>query len=433
MSERRLPLDGVRILSQAIVWAGPYGSMLLADLGAEVIEIESIQHLNPTRANMRHIPPALMDGPTGATMVNRDGSEGFWNRRATFNYAKRAHKSVTLDLLRDEGRELFYELVRRSDVFIENNAADVVGDLGLDFATLSEVDPRLIMVRFPGFGITGPYASFKGYGATMEAVVGHTMLRGYRDSDPSLTPAIYHGDPNAGAHVAFAVQAALYARERTGEGQLIEISQAEAVIHHTSYALMDYMMNKRVQQHWGNRHPSMAPYGLFPCAGDDEWVAIAVPSDEVFAALCRELGGPELATDERFADAVSRYRNQDELEPIVGHWTRQHGQRELMLRLQGVGVPATMVYRQTEMHEDPHLRERGFFVELPHYEGGSYLFPGPVAKFERMPLSPPRERAPTLGEHNEAVLKGIVGMSDKRYRELEERQIIGTVYLETAT
>src|SRR5216683_2416154 len=136
-TERRLPLQRVRILSQGIVWAGPFGSMILADLGADVIEVESIQHLNPTRAGMRHIPPALLDGPTGAIYLNRDASEGFWNRHTFFNYAKRGHRSITLDLRRAEGLDVFYALVREADVFMENNAANVVEHLGIDYPQLS--------------------------------------------------------------------------------------------------------------------------------------------------------------------------------------------------------------------------------------------------------------------------------------------------------
>lgn len=431
-NERRLPLQGVRILAQAIVWAGPFGSMILADLGADVIEVESIQHLNPTRAGMRHLPPAILEGPTGSLYLNRDGSEGFWNRQAFYNFAKRGHRSVTIDLRREEGRELFFGLVREADVFMENNAANVVEHLGIDYEQLSAVNPRLIMMRFPGFGIDGPYKHFKGYGATMEAVVGHSLLRGYADSDPSATPAVYHGDPNAGAHAAFAIQAALYARERTGKGQLIDMSQAEAVTHHISYDLLDYLFNGRANQHWGNRHPAMAPYGVFPAAAEDTFVAIAVDSDEAFAALCREMGQPELAADERFADLVSRYEHQSELEPIVAAWTRQHPQREVMERLQAAGVMATMVYNQPELFDDPHLQERGFFVELNHPDVGPKPYPGPMAQFERMPLTPPRGPAPRLGQHNREVFQGILGLSDERLEALEAAQVIGDAYLEDA-
>jgi crotonobetainyl-CoA:carnitine CoA-transferase CaiB-like acyl-CoA transferase len=429
---RRLPLQGVRILSQAIVWAGPFGSMILADLGADVIEVESIQHLNPTRAGMRHIAPALLEGPTGTIYLDRDGSEGFWDRHAFFNYTKRAHRSVTIDLRREEGLELFYSLVREADVYMENNAANVVEHLHIDWPRLSEINPRLIMMRFPGFGIDGPYKHFKGFGATMEAVVGHSLLRGYRDSDPSLTPPVYHGDPNAGAHAAFAIQAALYARERTGKGQLIDMSQAEAVLHHLSYDVMDYQMNGRSNQHWGNRHPTMAPYGVFRCAGNDYWLALAVDSDEAFAALCREMGQPELASDERFADVVSRYEHQDELEPVVAGWIRQHGQRELMERLQAVGVMAAMVYEQREMFDDPHLQERGFFLEWEAPAVGRKRYPGPMAHFEQMPLAPPRGPAPRLGEHNREIFQGLLGIDDAQYQELMDTEIIGDAYLEDA-
>jgi crotonobetainyl-CoA:carnitine CoA-transferase CaiB-like acyl-CoA transferase len=427
-----LPLEGVRVLSQAIVWAGPFGSMILADLGADVIEVESIQHLNPTRAAIRHLPDAFMQGPTGAGYFKRDNGDGFWNRSATFNFAKRGHRSITLDLLRPEGLELFYSLVREADVFMENNAADVVEDLKIDYPQLSAINPKLIMMRFPGFGITGPYKHFKGYGATMEAIVGHTMLRGYRDSDPSATPPIYHGDPTSGATVAFAVQAALYAREQTGEGQLIDLSQGEAIIHHLSYALMDAFMNDRVQEHWGNRHPWMAPYGLFPCAGDDRWLALAVDSDEAFQRLCAEMGQHELASDERFADAVSRYRNQDALEPIIADWTRQQGDRDLMERLQAAGVMATMVAQQPEMFDDPHLRARDFFVELDHPDVGLQRYPGPMGHFEVNSLTPVRGRAPRLGEHNREVLQGIAHVDDAGYKHLVDEHLVGDAYNEDA-
>ncbi len=441
-----LPLAGVRVLSQGIVWAGPFATMILADLGADVIEVESIQHLNPTRATLRHMPSSFTDGPRGAIYLDRDPSEGFWNRHSYFNYGKRGHRSVTLDITRPEGRELFDELVRGSDVFLENNAAGVVEKWDIDYPRLAMLNRRLIMVRFPGYGIDGPYRHFKGYGANVEAAVGHTLLRGYRDSDPSTTPAIFHADPNAGAHVAFAIMTALWSREETGEGQLIDLSQAEAVMHHLAYAFMDYSMNRRLQGHWGNRHPSMAPYGVFPCRGegatpgstsapdqasDDMWIALAVPSDEAFVALCAEMGAPELARNPRYADAVSRYHNQDDLEPVVAAWTREFGQRELMERLQRAGVPAAAVLRQQTMDADPHLEARGFWEQITHPEAGTHRYPGPLAKFAVTPLHA-RGPAPCLGEHNEEILKGDLGVSDEQYARLLAAGIIGTVYLDSA-
>lgn len=439
---RQLPLAGVRVLSQAIVWAGPFATLLLADLGAEVIEVESIQHLNPTRAAQRHISPVMLAGTVGTYYVDRDGSEGFWNRQGWFNYGKRGCKSITLDLGRERGRELFYELVRHSDVFIENNAADVVEKLQIDWPTLSEINPQLVMVRFPGFGISGPYAHYKGYGNIMEAVAGHTMLRGYVDADPSLTPSSLHGDPNAGATVAFAVQAALWARKRTERGQLVEISQAEAVAQHLSYAFMDYSMNRRVHDHAGNVHPSMAPYGIFPCApspsplgpedGDDRWIAIAVPSDEIFVKLCKEIGQPELAKDERYADVVSRHQNQNTLEIELATWTKQHNAQMLMERLQKAGIPATALLHQPEMTEDPQLVTRGFFQEITHPAAGTHHYPGPMGQFSETPLIPTRSPAPLLGQHNEEILCDLIGLDEKEYAHLVQEQIVGTAYLEDA-
>ncbi|MXW24567.1 MAG: hypothetical protein F4Z96_08010, partial [Chloroflexi bacterium] len=159
------PLAGVRVLSQAIVWAGPTGTLMLSDLGAEVIEVESIQHFTPTRGNVRHVPAAQAEGPMGASFANRDISEGFWNRRNSFNYASRGHKSITLDLRSEVGRELFFDLARISDAYIENNAAGVVDRLFGGWEALSQVNPRLVMASFPGFGLSGPYSHFKGYGA----------------------------------------------------------------------------------------------------------------------------------------------------------------------------------------------------------------------------------------------------------------------------
>ena len=434
------PLEGVRVLAQAIVWAGPFGSMILADLGAEVIEVESIQHISPTRSFFRHVPEPQRESGIGAGHPDRDISDGHWERYSFFHYAKRGHKSVTLDLNRERGRELFYELVRVSDAFIENNATHVVEQLGIDWPQLSELNPRLIMIRFPGFGTTGPYRNFRGFGATMEAAIGHSMVRGYRDADPSQTPPIFHADPNGGAHVAFALQAALWARERTGAGQLIDMSQAEAVLPHITYALTDYTMNGRVQPPWGNRHPSMAPYGLYPCREEpgvehdhEPSVAIAVPSDEVFGALVEVIGAPQLARDARYADVVSRYRNQDDLEPAIASWTRRQTPSEAMRILQEAGVPAAMVNRQTLMHGDAQLAARGFFEEITHPVIGTYPYPGPMAKFEQTPLTPVASPAPTLGQHNEAVLRGLLGLSERDYQALVADEIIGTAYREDAT
>lgn len=439
--EATLPLEGVRVLSQAIVWAGPAASLILADLGAEVIEIESIQHVNPTRSNYRQLPELYLQGPFGALYVDRDPSEGFWNRNAHFNYSKRNHKSVTLDIERPEGIALLRELVRVSDVYIENNAAGVVEKFGLDYPQLAALNPRIVMARFPGFGTTGPYRGFKGFAPTMDALGGHTFLRGYRDSDPSYTPGLAHGDPNAGIHVAFAVQAALFARERTGRGQLIDLSHVEAGLHHVAWALMDYSFNGRVRGTFGNRHPSKAPSGVFRCrdapgeqseSSRRRWIAIAVAGDEQFAALAAAMGQPQLADDPRFATSDARHEHQDALEPLIEAWTSQHPARELMERLQAAGVPAAELLRQEELRANEHLRERGFWQELDHPEAGTHTYPAPVAHYRERPLRI-RSHAPLLGQHNREVLQGLLGVGDARYAELVAAEVVGEAYLAEAT
>ena len=432
MNDRRPPLEGVRVLAQGLAWAGPTTTVLLADLGAEVIEIESIQHLNLTRTRIRHIPDAVMQGPAGNAYANHDGSEGFWDRQVWFNYGKRGCLSATFDLQTERGHELFLELIKKSDVFLENNAATVVDTLGVGWDVLHAANPQLIMARFPGFGITGPYAHHKGIGTNMEAVAGHTMVRGYAGDDPSTTPNSLHSDPNAGTHVAWAVQAALLARERSGQGQLIELSQAEAVLHHITYDVLDYEFNGRERTQRGNDHPSFAPYGVFPCAGEDRWIAIACTSDAAFAALMGHLDAAQWADDERFATAVARLRHRAAVNELVADRTRLYAAEELARKLQASGVTAAALAHQQEMATDEHLNARGFFTPITHPAAGTHLYPGPAGKLQHTADGPPFRPAPTLGQHNEYVYQEIIGLSAEEYQKLVDDQAIGTAYLETA-
>lgn len=444
-----LPLEGVRILAQAIVWSAPYATMILADMGAEILEIEHIHKIPWTRSMGlgRAVPMALPLTAFRAHFPEEMAGEHWWDRNATFNYSKRNCRSFTINWEKPKGMELFLRLVKISDIVLENNAADVWAKLGITYDRLKEVNPQIIFLSMPGFGNTGPYRHFKGFGANMEAVSGHTWLRSYRDLDLTKLQGIYQGDPAAGAHAAFAVMAALHYRKRTGKGQFIDLSQMESVAQHLAHGFMDYSLNRRDQEPWANLDPSMAPHNVYPCAGEDYWVAIAVEDDEQFAALCRVMGRAELAQDERYADAVSRYRNQGELDKIIAQWTKDKGHYEVMHLLQGEGVPAVAVLKQTEMVTrdkvgDPHLRERGYFewVTHPHtgptIDGkdtpGTHLYPGPLAKLSKTPLSI-RTPAPPLGQDNDYVYKQLLGLSDAEYEALLVEDITGDAFLDTAT
>lgn len=427
-----LPLEGVRILSQGIVWAGPYATMYLADLGAEVIEVESTKHLNPTRATMRHVPPPLLAGPFGSLYPDRDAGERHWDRNGTWLYAKRNHLSMTVDMVDPRGRDLFLRLVSKADVFLENNAAGVVEKQSIDYEDLRLANPELVMVRFPGYGTWGPYKDFKGYGANVEALAGHTALRAYEDGDPTGIANAYYADPLAGMHVASAIIMALHYKSRTGKGQLIEVSQHESMLNSLARSFMDYSMNRRVQRSLGNSDTSKAPHECYPCRGEDEWIVISVGSDAEMAALAEVMGMPAIADDPRFADVVSRHRNRKELDSLIAEWTAGEDRLALMERLQAAGVTAAAVLKQREMFDDPHLVARGFFQTVPHPEAGAHPLAGPAYEMSRTPIGI-RTPAPMLGEHNEYVYREILGLSEDEYRELVASGITGDTYVDSAT
>lgn len=423
-----LPLDGVRILDMTVVWAGPFATQFLSDLGAEVIRIESLQRPDLNGRGEIRVPRTLP--PTRRTNYpNGDPGARPWERNANFNHHSRNKVSMTVDLARPRGKEIFLRLVKMSDALIENNTTGTLDKLGLGYPVLHEANPRFVLISMPGFGTTGPYRHFRGFGGTMEAVVGHASLRGYPDMDYTGATTSLHSDAAGGASAAFAVLTAIHYSRRTGVGQFIDLSQAENVVQHLSQALMDYSMNGRVQGTLGNRHPFMAPHGCYPCRGEDQWAVIAVSTDEQWQALCRVTGQPELASDLRFADALGRHRHQDDLDPIIAAWTKKHDPYDVMRLLQEAGVPAGPVISHHEAFRDPHLRARGFFQAVTHPQAGTHPYSGPLFKLSRTPLSI-RSPAPTLGQHNEYVYKHLLQVSDEEYEELVREGHIGDTYSE---
>ncbi len=428
-----LPLEGIRVVDITVIYAGPFAAMNLADWGAEVIRVESIKHFQVlTRGSIARPPQEIVSNPvrTGglATYCQRDVSFRPWNCWTLFNAHARNKLGCTMDLTQPRGKELFKRLIKVSDVFLESNAPHVMENLGLTYDVLREVNPKLIMLSMPGFGSYGPYKYYRSLGVHQECFIGHTFLRGYPDSDPSTTTTLYHADEAAGATAAFAVLAALHYRNRTGKGQFIDMAQAEATMPHLGEAIMDYTMNKRVQTSTGNRLPGAAPCGCYRCRGEDRWINITVTSDGEWEGLCRAMGNPEWANDDRFSDSLSRGENQDELDRRIEEWTVKQNHYDLMYLLQGEGVPAGPVIFEDDAYTDPHLRERGFFEELTHEECGTHLYPGLGWKMSKTPnhlrLPPVR-----LGEHNEYVYKQLLKVSDDEYGELEKEGHIGMDYV----
>ncbi len=426
-----LPLEGIRVLDLTAVWAGPHATMLLADWGAEVIRVESIQVLQATtRGHMARPPkevPRLRKG-WGMSYPNWDPGDQPWNRYPIFQSHARNKLSMTVDLRLPEGLEIFHRLVALCDVFIENNVPETIEKLHLTYEELVEHRPDLIALRMPAYGLSGPYKNYRSFGVQLEGTAGHTLVRGYPDMDAGTgRDDVYIGDAAAGVNGALAVLMALRHRRRTGKGQLIELAQAENFIPYLGEAVMDYTMNRRVHDTLGNRHPSKAPHGVYRCRGEDRWVTIAVGNDEEWQGLCRALGHPVWSRDPRFATGIGRWKAQDEMDSRIEEWTAQRIPDEVMRLLQGEGVPAGAVLDDRDLYDDPQINALDFFKELTHKNTGTHRYPGVMWSAAGTPneIRTPPVR---LGEHNEYVYRELLAVSDSQLSELEERGHIGTEY-----
>jgi len=414
-----LPLAGLRVVDLTMWFAGPMGSRLLADMGAEVIKIESLGHIDPWRGAPVVTPDLLERMPHLRT------TDKPYNLAAGFNLQNRNKYGITLDLRTERGKEVFKRLVAISDVVLENYSPRVMDSLGIDYPVLREINPRIIMMSLPALGRTGPDRDYIAFGQTIDCMSGMAYLTGYPGEEPMLQSGLSYGDPLSGMNAAFAVLSAVHYRRRSGEGMHIDLSQVEGLISFNADAVMDYTMNGRVRGRMGNRHPAMAPQGCYRCRGEDSWVVVSIPSDSAWVRFCGAVGQLAWAADTRFSTLPGRYYHQDELDRLLEAWTVEHEHHAVMHILQGAGIPAGPVLNAKELTEDPHLRERGFFETVTHPEAGTHEYIGMYARFSRTPGSI-RMPAPCLGEHNRYVLGEILGMPAEEIAELEDMGIIGT-------
>lgn len=422
-----LPLEGVRVVDQTLVWVGPFCAQLLADWGAEVIRVEPLQVFQPmTRAP--GVRP-IKRGITNYTNDYPDGDPGdrHWNRNVLFQLHGRNKLSMTSDLPNPDCLETFLRLVSISDVVIENNVPQTYDKLGVTYRILKEVRPDIILARAPAFGLSGPYANYRAFGTHMESVAGHTWIRGYRDAPPHTKGSTFLSDAIGGVTTAFAIVAALCHRRDTGEGQLIEVPTAEATVSYIGEAIMDYAMNRRVQAPLGNGHPSRAPQGCYPCKGRDNWLVISIGTDEEWEGLRRAMGDPEWTRDSALATVLGRYRRQEEIDGHLTEWTRDRDHIQIMHLLQANGVPAAPVNDQGELFADPQMRSRGYFEELTQPATGTHLYPGMMWKMAETP-NRIRFPSPMLGEHNEWAYKELLGTTEEEYGRLEDAGHIGMDY-----
>jgi crotonobetainyl-CoA:carnitine CoA-transferase CaiB-like acyl-CoA transferase len=414
-----LPLVGIRIIDVSMWFAGPMASRLLADMGAEVIKIEALRHIDPWR------------GPVSAALIrerfpDRVVSDRPYDCAAGFNLQNRNKYGITLVLSAERGRELFKKLVSIGDVVLENYSPRVMAKLGIDYPVLKKVNPNIIMMSLPALGRTGPDKDCIAFGQTIDCMSGMAYLTGYIGEEPMLQSGLSYGDPLSGMNAAFAIIAALRYRRRSGKGMHIDLSQVEGVIAFNADAIMDYTMNGRVRERIGNRHRSMAPHGCYRCRGEDSWVAIAVPSDDAWRRFCQAIGQPSWAEEARFSDKLSRYRHHDELDRLIEAWTLKYDHYQVMHILQKANVPAGPVLDARELVEEPHLNARGVFETVTHPEAGTHPYIGMFARFSKTPLRI-RMPAPRVGEHNQYIFGDLLGLSQAEMAELEEQGIIGTV------
>ena len=390
-------LKGVRVIALTQVWAGAWTGHLLSDMGAEVIKIESSTKLE----------------------LYRRGKEGL-NKESHFNAYNNGVKSCTLNMKQPEAVEIFKKLVKISDVIIENLSPRAMPGFGLGYDTLKQIKPDIIMVSEPGFGSTGPDKNYISYASTVEAVGGLAASFGYPGGEPA-TPSIFLADPTGGMYGALCVVGAIFHHRKTGKGQHIDVAQSEAITTFLPEVIMEYSMNGRIRPRMGNRDAIMAPHSCYPCKGRDKWVAIAVGTNEEWKAMRKVMGNPEWSKDEKFADQYSRWQNQDELNKLVGSWTKDFTHYDVMHLLQKAGVAAGVSFSTKEMYNDPHVKDRGALIEKDHLEGGKVLtWRAPW----KSALTAQNPTAPLFGQHNSYVFQELLGMSDAEMAKLVEQKVI---------
>ena len=393
------PLTGIRVIELGVLLAGPFCGQLLGDMGAEVIKVELPGAGDPIRK-------------WGRELVN--GQSLWWPVVA------RNKKSVTLNLRVAEGQQLLYELVKKADILIENFRPGTLEGWNLSYDVLKQHNPRLIMVRVSGYGQTGPYAPRAGYGSIGEAMGGLRYLVGEPDRPPSRV-GVSIGDSLAASYATMGALAALRAREVTGQGQVVDCAIYEAVLAMMESVVTEYYKTGYVRERSGARLPGIAPSNVYPTR--DGEILIGANQDTVFRRLTEVMGSPELADDSRFADHVSRGKNEVELDDLISRWTRQFEAGDLLDKLHEAGIPAGKLFTAKDMLEDQHFAARQALVKHHHPGVGDLMMQNVVPKLSDTPGSV-RTPAPGLGEQNDEVYGGLLGLDAGTLARLRETKVI---------
>lgn len=399
-------LDGVRVVDLTQFEAGTACTQALAWLGAEVIKVER---------------PGSGEQGRAASSDDPDKDSHY------FLLLNANKKSVTLDLREDAGRELFWDLIRKADVMVENFAPGAIERLGLGYEEVREVNPRIVYTQIKGFPTGGRYANYLAFDPIAQAASGIMSLTGEPDGPP-IKPGPTFGDTGAGLHACIGILAALEQRRRTGVGQRVEVSMQEAMINFCRIAYARQLMTGRACERVGNKSPlgASAPSDVYPCSpgGPDDYCFIYTSraGNKHWDRLIEVMGRQDLAGDPRFETPELRRENNDEVDEIIAEWTRKHTKYELMELLGDAQIPGGAVLDTMELSEDEELRERETFVEVDHPDRGRFVMPGWPVKMSdsRVPVV----AAPLLGADNDAVYGELLGNDEARLEELREKEII---------
>ncbi len=409
--DESLPLAGALIVDLTQAWIGPFATMLLADLGASVIKIES--HNRPDVWRRWLASPVPMVNPP----------PGLVNTSPNYNSVNRNKRSLALDLKTEEGKDLLRRLAAGADVVMENFTPRVMERFGLEWPELSAENPGLVMTHWSGFGKTGPLSDYKANGTSIEALAGWDWLHRYPDGDP-MVMGFYQADAITGMQMAATTLVALFHSRRTGEGQSIDGSMVEAAVGYLGEVLLDAAVGGN-QTPPGNGDLDHAPHGVYPCAGDDRWIAVAVESDELWRRLVA-VSGSETLADSRFDRHADRIANTEQLEQALAAWTSNQRAEHLMERLQAAGIAAGVVRTTAEVLACPHLDQRRWFRRIKHADVGEHRYAGHPWRMdgllERSDLPPPR-----LGEHSRELLRRRLGLSGAEIDDLFVRGVTGAV------